>query len=81
MGLIWGIDVSASKHESISKEIASRCYELGLIIERVGRDDKVLKLMPPLTITMEELEAGCQIVKQAMQECFKNYATSESVLV
>lgn len=80
MGLIWGIDVSLSKHESISKEIASRCYELGLILERVGRDDKVIKLMPPLTISMEELEEGCAIVKQAVQDCFEKYKSSEYVL-
>ncbi|WP_053375088.1 diaminobutyrate--2-oxoglutarate transaminase [Paenibacillus sp. FJAT-27812] len=80
MGLIWGIDVSASKHDSLSKEIASRCYELGLILERVGRDDKVIKLMPPLTISMEELEEGCAIVKQAVEECYEKYKASEYLL-
>ncbi|CAH1202654.1 Diaminobutyrate--2-oxoglutarate transaminase [Paenibacillus plantiphilus] len=73
MGLLWGIDVSTSRHANISKEITSCCYELGLVIERVGRHDNVIKLMPPLTIPMEELQAGCAILKQAVQKCFEKH--------
>ncbi|NOU71109.1 diaminobutyrate--2-oxoglutarate transaminase [Paenibacillus sp. LMG 31458] len=81
MGLLWGVDVSASKHENISKEIASRCYELGLILERVGRQDAVIKLMPPLTISMEELEQGCSILRQAVQECFERSGIRQHALI
>lgn len=70
MGLIWGIDTSACNDENVSKAIASRCYELGLIVERAGRRDAVVKLMPALTISMDELAEGCRIVKQAVEECF-----------
>lgn len=69
MGLIWGIDVSACRDEHLSKAIVSRCYELGLIVERAGRQDMVVKLMPALTISMDELAAGCEIFKQAVTEC------------
>lgn len=81
MGLLWGVDVSASKYENISKEIASRCYELGLILERVGRQDAVIKLMPPLTISMEELEQGCRILRQAVQECFERSGLRQHALI
>jgi diaminobutyrate-2-oxoglutarate transaminase len=81
MGLLWGVDVSACKHENISKEITTRCYELGLILERVGRQDTVIKVMPPLTISMEDLEQGCNILKQAVQECFAKYGQMEHALI
>ncbi|MFD0696562.1 diaminobutyrate--2-oxoglutarate transaminase [Paenibacillus sp. GCM10027628] len=81
MGLLWGVDVSACKHANISKEIAVRCYELGLILERVGRQDNVIKLMPPLTISMEELEQGCGMLRQAVQECFEKYGLREHAVI
>jgi diaminobutyrate-2-oxoglutarate transaminase len=80
-GLLWGIDVSGSPHEGLSKAITSRCYELGLVIERVGRNDDVIKLMPPLTISMEELAAGCDILKQAVAECCETYDSPQPVLM
>ncbi|WP_068775547.1 diaminobutyrate--2-oxoglutarate transaminase [Paenibacillus sp. FJAT-26967] len=81
IGLIWGIDVSACEDEHLSKAIASRCYELGLIVERAGRRDAVVKLMPALTIPMEELAAGCAILKQAVTECCTPAAVLQPELV
>lgn len=77
LGLIWGIDLThvtdqnghASGGESVAKQITSRCFEQGLIIERVGRHDQVLKLLPPLTIEMPILQKGCAILKQAFKDC------------
>ncbi|MCR8843303.1 diaminobutyrate--2-oxoglutarate transaminase [Paenibacillus sp. SC116] len=71
LGMLWGIDVSGIPDENLSKAIVTRCYEHGLIIERAGRRDTVIKLMPALTIPMEELAAGCEILKQAVIECCK----------
>lgn len=69
IGMIWGIDVSAAGGASRAAAIASRCFELGLILERVGRDDTVIKIMPPLNIERELLERGCSIIKRAFQDC------------
>lgn len=70
LGLIWGIDLSGLGQQSsiLAKEIASCCYENGLLIERVGRNDTVLKIMPPLTINIEGLEKGCTIMKNAIEK-------------
>ncbi len=72
IGMIWGIDVSKFGGSSFAKQITSRCFELGLIIERVGRNDTVLKILPPLTIEMSCLQKGCSIIKQAFQDCLAN---------
>ncbi|MFY9175282.1 MAG: diaminobutyrate--2-oxoglutarate transaminase [Peptococcia bacterium] len=69
LGMIWGIDLSQCEGESLPLDVVKRCFDLGLIIERVGRGDTVLKLMPPLNIPSEELLQGCQIIKQAIMDC------------
>ncbi len=68
IGLIWGIDVAKFGGKDYAKKISSRCFELGLIVERVGRNDTVIKILPPLNIDMCTLEQGCAIIKQAFDE-------------
>ncbi len=70
VGMIWGIDLAGLHNGSeLAKNVAARCFERGLIVERVGREDTVLKIMPPLTIEMNQLRRGCSILKQALKEC------------
>jgi diaminobutyrate-2-oxoglutarate transaminase len=66
IGAIWGIDFSAAGGETAAQEIARQCFADGLIIEQAGRDNAVLKLMPPLTIENELLEKGCEVLKRAV---------------
>ena len=63
LGLVIGIDV---KDGVLAKKITDECFRQGLIMERAGRDDEVLKFMPPLIITDEELQKGSMIVKDAI---------------
>lgn len=68
IGMIWGIDLANFGGGSLAKKITSRCFELGLIIERVGRDNTVIKILPPLTIEMSVLEKGCSIIQQVFED-------------
>ncbi len=68
IGLIWGIDFSNFEDEGLSKKVATKCFEKGLIIERAGRKDCVLKLLPPLVISDEDLIKGINIIKKAIEE-------------
>ncbi len=72
IGMIWGIELMNFGGASFAKEITSRCFELGLIVERVGRNDTVIKLLPPLTIEMSALQKGCSILKEAFYDCLAN---------
>jgi diaminobutyrate-2-oxoglutarate transaminase len=72
IGMIWGIELRNFGGASFAKEITSRCFELGLIVERVGRNDTVIKLLPPLTIEMSALQKACSILKEAFYDCLKN---------
>ena len=65
-GLIWGIDYAKiDATGALAKSIARRCFDDGLLIERVGRNDTVMKVLPPLTITPEELDEGLAIIANA----------------
>lgn len=47
-------------------EITKVCFENGLIIERAGMDDEVVKLLPSLTISDDDLKAGLDIIAKAV---------------
>lgn len=72
IGMIWGVDVSKLEGLDVAKEIAATCYKRGLVIERAGRNNTVIKLMPALTIEKELLEKGCEILKESISEVMKN---------
>ena len=79
LGMIWGIDCSAVEDGALARRVANRCFDAGLIIECAGRNDSVIKLLPPLTIEGSLLEEGCRIIKQAMSKCLDEY-TSPTIL-
>ena len=67
IGLIWGLDFSQFP-EDMTKPLIAACFQNGLIVERVGRDNNVLKIMPPLVIEDELLLSGLQILKKSLTE-------------
>lgn len=69
IGMIWGIDLADFGGAGLAKEIAALCFDSGLIVERVGRNDTVIKFLPPLNIEMSTLQTGCSIFKHALEEC------------
>jgi diaminobutyrate-2-oxoglutarate transaminase len=74
IGLMWGIDVaSIDPTGALAKQISQACFADHLIIERVGRNDTVLKLLPPLTITPDELDAGLFRIAAAMKQCLDTW--------
>jgi len=68
VGMIWGIDFSACATPNFAARVSARCFERGLMVETVGREDSVLKILPPLTIEMDLLEKGCSIIQRAIVE-------------
>jgi diaminobutyrate-2-oxoglutarate transaminase len=62
-GLIQGI---AFEDAELAGKASAECFERGLIIETAGMEDQVLKLLPPLVISDEDLEAGLDIIEKAV---------------
>jgi len=71
IGMMWGIDVSKLGGSEMAKKITSGCYERGLIIERAGRNDTVVKLMPALTIERNILQEGCEIIGESVMDAIR----------
>ena len=67
IGLIWGLDFSAFNAD-MTKPLIAACFRNGLILERVGRGNHVLKLMPPLVISETQLLEGLEILKKSLLE-------------
>ena len=65
-GLMWGIDL---REAGISAaKVSALCFERGLIVETCGRDDTVLKLLPPLTVAEPTLIQALDILAGALRE-------------
>ncbi|MEW2913267.1 diaminobutyrate--2-oxoglutarate transaminase [Leisingera sp. JC11] len=61
-GLMRGISFASA---NTAGDVRDRCFALGLICERCGPDDEVVKCMSPLTITRGELAEGLDILERA----------------
>ncbi len=69
IGLIWGIDFGKLEDGGeIAHTVADMCFDNRLIIERAGRGDSVLKLLPPLTIADEDLLKGLNIILECTKK-------------
>ncbi|MER5442869.1 diaminobutyrate--2-oxoglutarate transaminase [Streptomyces sp. NPDC002790] len=64
-GLVWGIEF---RDKDRAGKVAKRAFELGLLIETSGPDSEVVKLLPALTITPEELDEGLRTLTRAVRE-------------
>ncbi|QOR71969.1 diaminobutyrate--2-oxoglutarate transaminase [Ruania alkalisoli] len=47
-------------------EVAKECFTRGLLVETSGPEDEVVKLLPPLTLTDEELNRGLDIIADSV---------------
>jgi diaminobutyrate-2-oxoglutarate transaminase len=63
LGMLWGLDTAAiDPTGGVARSIGRRAFHNGLVIERVGRNDTVMKILPPLTIEPEVLREGMTIL-------------------
>ena len=50
----------------LAAAVQQRCFDEGLLVLTCGPHDNVLRLIPPLTITDDELEQGLAILIAAL---------------
>ncbi len=53
---------------SVARRVSALAFEQGLVVEVCGPKDEVIKLMPPLTITFEDLNEGLDRLARALQK-------------
>ena len=64
-GMIQALDL---KDGELSQAVLERAFESGLIIENCGEAGSVLKCIPPLTISIDELEQGLQRLEASVAD-------------
>jgi len=64
-GMVLGIDLGSA----LRAELVQRCcFDTGLIVELCGREDEVIKVMPPLTIDAATLDRGLTLLLDALRD-------------
>ncbi|MER6397974.1 diaminobutyrate--2-oxoglutarate transaminase [Kitasatospora sp. NPDC001603] len=66
-GMVLGIDTAPAGGADRAERVQRYAFDHGLIIERCGRHDEVLKVMPPLTIAPELLDEGLGVLHDALR--------------
>ncbi|GAA3792947.1 diaminobutyrate--2-oxoglutarate transaminase [Sphaerisporangium flaviroseum] len=73
LGLMWGVELAdpndGSPATALAHEVQSAALRRGLIIELGGRGDCVVRILPPLNVTAEVVDAACSILVDAIDEC------------
>jgi diaminobutyrate-2-oxoglutarate transaminase len=64
-GLVWGLEFD---DHSRATAVCRRAFELGLLLETSGPESEVVKLLPALTITPEELDEGLRVLARSIRE-------------
>ena len=68
IGYVWGVDLYHCDPEGkTSKAVLDECFRHRLIVERVGRGNSVIKVMPELLIDEDTLCRGLEILKDAVR--------------
>lgn len=68
-GLMWGVELAdpvGARPGSLAAQVQARCLAEGLIVELGGRDDRVVRLLPPLNVVAEVVDVACSILVDAI---------------
>lgn len=63
-GMVHGLVFDSGE---LAGRVAAEAFERGLLVERAGPADEVVKLLPPLTISDAELDQGLGVLADAVQ--------------
>jgi 4-aminobutyrate aminotransferase-like enzyme len=63
IGYMIGIELSSAV---VAKRVQAQCLSRGLIVLLCGSDDRVIRLIPPLTISEADLNWGINILESSL---------------
>ncbi|WGH81310.1 diaminobutyrate--2-oxoglutarate transaminase [Auritidibacter ignavus] len=64
-GLLTGIYF---EDQDLAGKVAAEAFKRGMLLETSGPEDEVLKVMPPLTTELDELERGMNLIAEILGE-------------
>jgi diaminobutyrate-2-oxoglutarate transaminase len=72
LGLMWGIELAdpgtGRPAGELARAVQARALRKGLILELGGRDDCVVRMLPPLNVTAEVVDTACSILAAVIEE-------------
>lgn len=68
-GMIQGIEFA---DKTVASAISRAAFEKGLVIETSGPSDEVIKTLPPLTISQDQLTRGLEILAHCAREVMRS---------
>jgi diaminobutyrate-2-oxoglutarate transaminase len=73
VGLMWGIELAdpltGRRASGLAEQVQAAALRAGLILELGGRDDCVVRLLPPLNVTAEVVDIACTIILDSLDAC------------
>ena len=82
IGLMWGVELAdpdtGRPAGALAREVQHRALRRGLILECGGRDDCVVRMLPPLNVTAETVELACEILATSLREAIDGLPTARS---
>jgi 4-aminobutyrate aminotransferase-like enzyme len=69
LGFMIGIEIvkkDKSPDREFLKKALNKCYKKGLILIECGIDKNIIRFMPPLITTMEEMKTALRIFEKAL---------------
>ena len=84
-GLMWGIELAdpgtGARAGELAGRVQARALRGGLIVELGGRDDCVVRLLPPLNVTADVVDTACDILVEAVERVTSAPADQRSKVV
>jgi diaminobutyrate-2-oxoglutarate transaminase len=84
-GLMWGVELADPRNGRPAGELAGqiqmRALRRGLIVELGGRQDCVVRMLPPLNVTEEVVNIACTILVDILKECCPSISSSPGPLL
>lgn len=63
-GMVHGL---VFERGDLAGRVAREAFDRGLLVERAGSEDEVVKLLPPLTVTDDEIDQALAVLAEAVQ--------------
>jgi diaminobutyrate-2-oxoglutarate transaminase len=78
-GLMWGIELRALRDGrgagEFAEQVQAEALRNGLILELGGRDDRVVRMLPPLNVTEHVTDIALTILVRAIETCYRSAST------
>jgi len=84
-GLMWGIELAdptdGRPAGELAAQVQARALRRGLIVELGGREDCVVRMLPPLNVTAQVVDTACAILLDVLEECCSSTVLPSSTLL